>query len=347
MPGPPTRRRRATRGRVTRSLGVAWTEAYRDLTKEWLEADGLGGYASGCASGIRTRRYHALLLSALNPPDGRHALVAGVEVAIETRAGRFALSSHRYDGDVVYPDGAARIIGFSDRPWPRWRFRLDGTAQVEHELFVPKHCAAVVLRWTGSHVVAPARLSVRPLLSVRDAHALTHENDAFRFTPNIAGGCVTWTPYDGLPKIAAFSNGGYVHEPDWFRRFFYVEERARGLDAVEDLASPGTFVFDLAGGPAVLAFAAESAAIASEAMDAMRRAASVPEARRGVRIAAAACALATAEARRRRRFGTRLRRAADAYIVRRGAGLSVIAGYPWFGEWGRDTFVALRGLLLA
>src|SRR5256885_7319740 len=123
MKRPATERRRAARRRVTRPDAVVWTEAFRDPTAEWLETDGLGGFASGCASGVRTRRYHALLLAALTPPTGRHALVSDIEVAIETPAGRHALGSHRFDGDVVHPDGASRITGFSDRPWPRLRVR--------------------------------------------------------------------------------------------------------------------------------------------------------------------------------------------------------------------------------
>ena len=95
-------------------------DAFRDPSAEWLEADGLGGFASGCASGVRTRRYHALLLAALTPPTGRHALVNDVEVSVETDSGAYALRSHRYAGDVVHPDGASRVIGFSAEPWPRW-----------------------------------------------------------------------------------------------------------------------------------------------------------------------------------------------------------------------------------
>src|SRR5580765_35658 len=92
--------RRSTPPRAaTTTDAVAWTEAFRDPTAEWLEADGLGGFACGCASGVRTRRYHALLLTALTPPTGRHALVSDVEVAIETPTRRQALSSHRYAGD--------------------------------------------------------------------------------------------------------------------------------------------------------------------------------------------------------------------------------------------------------
>src|SRR5258708_16396 len=82
-------------------------------SREWLEADGVGGFAMGTADGIRTRRYHALLCTATQPPEGRVVLVADLEVFVETSAGRFALSSHRYRGDVVHPDGATRMFSFA------------------------------------------------------------------------------------------------------------------------------------------------------------------------------------------------------------------------------------------
>ena len=89
------------------------------LTREWLEADGLGGFASGTAAGIRTRRYHALLLTARTPPTGRVVLVNGFDAWVETSAGRFAISSQAYGPDVTYPDGASRVAELTLEPWPR------------------------------------------------------------------------------------------------------------------------------------------------------------------------------------------------------------------------------------
>ena len=87
---------------------------------EWLEADGLGGFASGTVDGIRTRRYHALLLTATTPPTGRVVLVNGFEAWVETPAASVALTSQRYAPDVVHPDGASRIETFTPDPWPSW-----------------------------------------------------------------------------------------------------------------------------------------------------------------------------------------------------------------------------------
>src|SRR5881397_3096694 len=114
-----------------------------DPNAEWLEADGLGGFASGTVSGVRTRRYHALLLTATTPPAGRMALVNGFDAWLDLPGGSVALSSQRYAPDVIHPDGAGRVESFEHEPWPRWRYRVAGDLAVEHELFVVQGKSAV------------------------------------------------------------------------------------------------------------------------------------------------------------------------------------------------------------
>ncbi len=304
-----------------------------DLFAEWLEADGLGGFASGTVGGMRTRRYHALLLHASAPPAGRMVLVQGFDAWVETAAGRFALTSQAYAPDVVHPDGASHLESFQREPWPTWRLRLPDGTSIEHELFVPQGSAAVALAWRlVPSSSANARLIVRPFLSGRDYHALHHENTGFRFEPETVGDVLVWRPYDGVPEIVSRSNARYEYAPLWYRSFRYDEERARGLDWSEDCASPGELVFDLGAGAAVwmLAAGGHEAVIGSDESAAQRFE-----------------ALRAAERARRATFTTPLDRAADAYVVRRGSGSTLVAGYPWFTDWGRDTFIAMRGLCLA
>jgi predicted glycogen debranching enzyme len=305
-----------------------------DSRAEWLEADGRGGFASGTATGVRTRRYHALLLAATRPPTGRVALVNGVEAWVDGPGGAEALTSHHYMPDVTHPDGGSRLVSFEREPWPRWTSRLADGAEIEHELFVAPNGPFVALSWRlkGSSGAMARRLRVRPLLSGREVHALHRENPVFRFDAETRDGRVTWRPYDGIPAITVTGNGAYRHAPEWYRSFVYEIERERGLDHIEDLASPGEFEFDLARGAAVMIFSAG-------APDATPRLATAPE--------TALRDLRAAERRRRKRLGGELERAADAYIVRRGAGRTIVAGYPWFTDWGRDSFIALRGLCLA
>jgi predicted glycogen debranching enzyme len=313
---------------------------------EWLEPDGLGGYASGTAVGLRTRRYHGLLLTATTPPTGRVMLVNGFDAWIDTGDQRIALSSQRYLPDVVSPNGRDRLQSFTDEPWPRWVWELGPGITVSQELFVPHGISACVMSWTlvgsfGGSSNAP-KLVVRPFLSGRDYHSTHHVNTAFRFEAQSQPLDVTWKPYAGIPAITALTTGNYRVEPDWYRNFLYSVEQERGLDSVEDLASPGTFTMDLCQ-PAVLIFAAEGH------VEAVTRV--------GGNAAEILRTLTGSERKRRAAFANRLARSADAYIVRRdrntaggrnaGSGRTIIAGYPWFTDWGRDTFIALRGLCLA
>ena len=315
------------------------TSVARDdwLASEWLEADGLGGFASGTVGGIRTRRYHALLLAATTPPTGRMVLVNGLETWLQTPGGRFALSAQRYTPDVIHPDGHRHIAGFEHEPWPSWIFRADDGTEVSQEVVASHERGHVIVRWhlrslplvgrgggRGRNPVRtgePVHLIVRPLLSGRDYHALHHENPGFDFTAEATGARVLWRPYPGVPPISALTDGSYRHDPVWYRNFQYDAERERGLDFTEDLASPGVFTWTLNGSDGTLML---SAGEASPDLD--------------------AAWLLDAEARRRR-FQTPLQRAADAYVVRRRAGKTIVAGYPWFTDWGRDTFITLRGFM--
>jgi predicted glycogen debranching enzyme len=140
---------------------------------------------------------------------------------------------------------------------------------------------------------------------------------------------ITWRPYAGVAPIACLTNGSYRHAPEWFRNFLYLAERERGLDDSEDLASPGVMTFDLR----------EEAICAWQAGDVEPMTADA--------VVAAVRGWRAQERRRRGRFESPLHRAADQYLVRRGSGRTLVAGYPWFTDWGRDTFIALRGLCVA
>ncbi|MFM0324642.1 amylo-alpha-1,6-glucosidase [Caballeronia glebae] len=305
------------------------------LEDEWLEPDANGGFASGTVGTMRTRRYHALLLSATQPPAGRVVLINGIEAWLDVGGTRFPLTMQRYAPDVLYPDARASLLSFDTQPWPTWRFRIGDDAVVVAEALVAKDVHETVLRWrlegAATQTFATARLQVRPLLSGRDYHALHHENPAFSFDASFEGERVQWQPYCNLPTICVTSNGAYEHAPDWYRNFCYVRERERGLDFTEDLATPGVFSFDLTRGEAVMILHTHAD----------------PDEPFEDSALAHASKLASRETQRRAAFGSRLARSADAYVVNRNVGRTIIAGFPWFTDWGRDTFISMRGLLLA
>ncbi len=306
-----------------------------NTSHEWLEADGRGGFASGTAAGIRTRRYHALLLTALTPPAGRTVLVNGFDAWIETSKGRFPLSSQNYSPAVVHPNGARRIEQFTTEPWPTWLYHFEDGTELLQEICVAQEAQTIVVSWRLLNKWERARLFVRPFLSGRDYHSLHKENPAFRFEATCDGEKILWQPYEGLPGVYGMysNNGSYIQEPLWYRNFLYEEERIRGLDHTEDLASPGIFSWELSTTDAVwLLTTADSPALTFK---------------RDLSVAEFSQRLCENERARRSAFPSKLHRAADAYIVNGRKGKTIIAGYPWFTDWGRDTFIALRGICIA
>ena len=312
-------------GKVTKNLD-------RALSLEWLESNGRGGFASGTVAGANTRRYHALLLTARRPPAERVILVNHLEEWIEVDGQAYPLSTNLYPG-AVHPTGYSSCTGFSADPWPAWTFDCGGSTIQREILCVPGR-DLVIVRWK-SIASRPDRITlrVRPMLSGRDYHSTHHENPALSREAAIKPGWVSWQPYPDLPSIQAIFAGQYRHDPDWFRHIQLPLERGRGLDGEEDWWSPGEFLFEVGTGNA------PTLVLTSEGIDALDVAAVVEQ-----------------ESTRRRQLlqsgpvndslAGALWRAADSYLSVRNAGQTVVAGYPWFTDWGRDTFIALPGLCL-
>ena len=301
---------------------------------EWLETDGKGGFAQGLSSGIRERRYHAFLTTAANPPVNRMVLVNDVEAYLGMPGGFYALTSHKYAPGITHPDGVWRIDTFELAPWPTWYFRVEGRAAVKFELFMAREMSAVFLCWS---VIEGASLgltlTVRPLISGRAAHSLHHRNSALDPASKRVGEVLCWKPYEGVPLISAIADAEFKEAPEWYYSFAYDEERARGYEFHEDLFSPGVFRWPAFRDRALLVFAADDSLF-----DRWKPAQPIRD---------FFAANEESERRRRSAFSTALHRSADCYLVRGARRASIIAGYPWFADWGRDTFVSLRGLCLA
>ena len=304
----------------------------RALNLEWLEANGRGGFSSGTVAGANTRRYHALLLTARKPPGERVVLVNQVEEWLDLDGQSFPLSTNGYPG-AVHPSGYQFCTGFTADPWPTWTFEYRNTT-IQREIFTVHGRDLVIVRWRWrGKKKQRAILRVRPKLSGRDYHATHHENDHLSTDASIEAGTVTWHPYTALPPVRAFHAGDYRHAPEWYRQVEFSVEQQRGLDHREDWWSPGEFTLPLvSGAPQTLALTSEHV----ERLDLPVLAKRERSRRRHLTQAAATTdSLA----------GT-LWRATDAYLSERGRQQTVIAGYPWFTDWGRDTFISLPGLCL-
>ncbi len=300
--------------------------------REWLETNGLGGFASSTIAGWNTRRYHALLTAALPPPLDRMVLLSQVIETVVYRGRRYELSTNRYP-DVIHPRGFEYLKEFRLDPFPVFTWAIDDL-EIEKTVFLVHGENTVVLEYEQRGGQADCALELRPLIAFRDFHATTHENGALRASYDEEPGLLTLCPYPGLPPLH-LGHGAAAVRPtgDWWRQFEYDRERERGLDDREDLFNPFVLEFDLSRGRAsVVASTDRRCALPSEDLRERERR------RRRHAQQPFAC---------REPFVRSLAAAADQFLVSRQEKEGIIAGYHWFGEWGRDTMIALPGLAIS
>ena len=339
VPGAPVSVRSPAPIELPREVCTQYPRASR---LEWLLTNGTGGFAMGTVAGSNTRRYHGLLVASLHPPVARVVTLARLEETALTPEGPVPLAVNQYP-NTLYPDGFTRLVRFSFDDGPVWAWSVGGVEIEKRVLLVPGE-QTVVVRYASS---APVRLRLEPLLAFRDYHSLAHRNPGawtgFEEQAVPGGRVLRLQPYSSLPSLRLAHRGGaFRGAPVWHENVEYLEELDRGLDFREDLLLPGSFELELVPGRAELVAATveAGAALDLESLAGLFRRAeparSTPAAR-PVRRADEA-----GEAR------ARLERAADAYLVRRAdRTATVIAGYPWFTDWGRDTMISLPGLLVA
>jgi len=310
---------------------LAYTDAAlanRALALEWLETDGLGGFACGTAAGGRTRKYHGLFAPAIPPPRRRYLLVAGCEEFVVANGTSTGISTQIYR-DAVYPDGRSNLTRFALEPFPTWLHETEDFA-IERSICLPRGRPAALLRWINRGT-KKVELRVRPLLAFRDVHSLQREGGFAPATEVVGDGARVHAGRE-LPDLSMRAPGARaLLEPDWYRSFHYAREAERGYEAEEDLWSPLVWVWDLPPwAEAHLVFSTE-----------------------GINDVPARIRLA--EARRRETFprtGDALfdelgRRAENFLVDPPAATPTVIAGYPWFGDWSRDAMIATPGLAVA
>ena len=216
--------------------------------REWLETNGLGGFASSTITGLNTRRYHGLLVAATKPPVGRSVLLSKFEETIVIDGTRTDLSSNRYPG-VVHPQGYLHLKQFRQDPFPVFVYEVGGL-ELEKSVFMVQGENTTVIQYRLSDAAGrPCTLELRPLIAFRDYHSTTHENGAINPALEVSDGLVSCEPYQGMPKLFVAHTAGTVEQTgDWYRNFEYTIEQRRGLDYREDLFSPFVMKFDLRAG---------------------------------------------------------------------------------------------------
>jgi len=311
--------------------------------REWLETNGIGGFASSTVSGMNTRRYHALLVAATRPPTARRVLLSKLEETLIINEEKFELSTNNYFPAVVHPQGFRLQTNFRLDPFPVFTFCCGGVELVK-SVFIIHGENTIVVRYALKNLrpeqaTTSATLEVRPLVAFRDYHALRREHSAPALHTTIESDSLRLDSNDAEKSTLHLVHDAteWIKTEVWYRQFEYRAERERGFDAGEDLFNPCILRFELQSDATRNIIASTNEHHAREAG-----------------------ALEKTERARRRRVANempsqdvyvqQLLTAADQFVVRRQspryAGRSVIAGYHWFTDWGRDTMIALTGLTL-
>ncbi|HSK73975.1 MAG TPA: amylo-alpha-1,6-glucosidase, partial [Pyrinomonadaceae bacterium] len=326
------------------------TNFAESTSDEWLETNGIGGFASSTISGANTRRYHGLLIAATKPPLGRLILLSKFEETLTIDGKSFNLSANQYP-DSIYPEGYKYLKNFRLEPFPIWTFEVEGI-EIEKSVFMIHGENATVIQYRIKkegekgekeereksesgiwNLESGIKLDLKPLLAFRDYHHLRHEEADFNAGFEASENQVSIQPYAEMPGLFFSHNAGEIEKTGyWYRDFVYKIERERGFDFTEDLFQPFSLKFDLSETAVVIASTESqefSKAAKFEKTEIKRR-------EKLIKTAGA-----------NDDFTKQLVLAADQFIVKRGEGKTVIAGYHWFSDWGRDTMIALPGLTLA
>jgi len=306
------------------------------LDREWLVTNLIGAYASSTVCGCNTRRYHGLLVAASAPPVGRFMALSTVMEDLTVDGETFQLATNEF-ADAFSPCGTAYLAEFRNDAAATFVYHAGG-ATLTKEIILAKAANTVAVRYTLTG--AAATLRVRPFVALRDFHAVRRAEQTHQLTFEVTDGGVTVQDLKWPDHAVYLTAGGaeFQRDTQWWHNFLYRVDISRGQDGEEDLYSPGSFVFQLTPG---LSCQLSASADSPSAMDF-----DAAVAARRAKTAQLVDALPHADQTTRR-----LAAATDAFVVQRnfrGAkpSATILAGYHWFADWGRDTFIALPGLLL-
>ncbi len=316
-------------------------------SREWLVTNGIGGYASGTIAGSQTRRYHGLLVAALHAPVGRTQLVSAIDEIVHCAGADFSLATHRWAGGAVEPQGSLLLEDFHlEGTTPVWTYAL-ADALLEKRIWMRQGENTTYIQYSLVRGDNAIEMELKALVNYRDFHSLTHGGDWNMNISAVEQG-VKVIPFEGATPFYLKSPTATC-EPrhEWYLGCYFAEETRRGLSDLEDRLFAALFHAKLEPGSSVtLVVSTESAASLDE------ETARAERPNHHVNLFQEWQSRNEALARQAPSWLWQLVLAADQFIVRRSLpeepdGRSIIAGYHWFGDWGRDTMIALPGLTLS
>ena len=299
------------------------------LGREILRTSRSGSYSSTTIAGCNTRKYHGLLVSPVDNFDGeRHVLLSSLDVSVVPDEKVFNIGLHKFMGEHSSPRGHKSLKDFKADPVPSMKYEV-GAVKLKQERVMSSSSDQLMIRYTIEDAPSAVKLQFRPLLAFRRIHDLTFSNLAVnRRVEDVKNG-IRIKMYDGFPwlNMQLSRKGTFVPAPDWIYGIEYPEEQKRGYDFKEDLYVPGFFEIEIKPGDSVI-FSAATEEVSPAGLGTRFTK------ERNIRIP-------------RDSFRNCLVNSAQQFIVRRNGQTDIIAGYHWFGTWGRDTFISVPGLTLS
>lgn len=301
---------------------------------EWLETNGLGGWASSSVIGCNTRRYHGLLIAATKPPAERMSLLSKLDETIVTEDDRYELGTNQYSGAVIQPRGYQYVEAFCKDLFPSWTYEVNGFVINKKIVMVHGENTTLIMYEV---VKAPSvfTLELLPLISAKGYHSLQHSYNNIWWDIKFENGIFKNQPYENAPDIfIAVPGSAYHHQPCWFNKFNYAVEIYRGQDYEEDLFNHGKITVELKEGDRLGIIVSTEDPAGRDADQLFAN-----EKKRRLSLLLNQPKDETVQ---------QLTLAADQFIVQRDKDLkTIIAGYHWFTDWGRDTMISLPGLTLS
>jgi len=315
--------------------------------REWLVTNGIGGFASGTVAGVTTRRYHGLLVAALKPPLGRTLLVARLEETAQYDGGEYTLFADRWAGGTVSPKGYNELERFRlEGTTPVWTFAC-ADARLEKRVWMQTEVNTTFVQYSLLSASRPLHLDLKVLVNYRDYHLATHAGNWHMNVEPLEHGLRIIAFEGATPFYVLSASASKEPAHVWYRDFDLAAERERGLDDREDHLHAGTFHTSLEAGESITIVCTTDPHAELDGPVAYERHLSHQQ-----DLLTQWTAPQPELAKQAQPWIKQLVLAADQFIVNRPLTdepdtCSVIAGYHWFGDWGRDTMIALPGLTLA